>query len=118
MIEMQCPGCQVEMTPPGVYDDRYWCRCGRVAVEGETPDDIEIRERSRQTTLALLDHAIAMRGVGRATSTKGAPEMGQQIATKGCGKCGGTMWKTIDTDENGNPTNESQYVCGGCGNVE
>ncbi|MEV7470290.1 hypothetical protein AB0O20_27855 [Streptomyces kronopolitis] len=115
---MQCPGCQQEMTPPGVYDDRYWCGCGRVAVEGETPEDIEIRERGRQQTLDLLDYAIALRGSGRATLLKEEPEMGQLIQTRGCGKCGGTMYKTVDTDENGNPTNEGPYVCQGCGNCE
>lgn len=43
--------------------------------------------------------------------------MGQQIQTCGCQKCGGTMYKTIETDQNGNPTSESQYVCSNCGNV-
>lgn len=42
------------------------------------------------------------------------------IATKGCGKCGGTMWKTYETDENGNEIPGGQWVCGNpsCGAVE
>lgn len=44
--------------------------------------------------------------------------MGQEIQTKGCGRCGGTMYKTRDVDENGNVSSESQYVCNSCGAVE
>lgn len=44
--------------------------------------------------------------------------MGQQIETKGCPKCGGTMYRTVDTDEHGNPTSQPQFVCSGCGAVE
>ncbi|MEC4020517.1 hypothetical protein [Streptomyces sp. H27-D2] len=44
--------------------------------------------------------------------------MGQTIATKGCGKCGGTMYRTIETDSDGNATNETAWVCNSCGNVE
>ena len=42
--------------------------------------------------------------------------MGQRIETKGCG----TMYKTVETDKNGNPTNETQWVCSSptCGAVE
>lgn len=41
------------------------------------------------------------------------PRMGG-IATKGCGSCGGTMWRTVDDNGNG----ASQWVCGSCGAVE
>jgi hypothetical protein len=44
--------------------------------------------------------------------------VGQGIQTKGCGRCSGTMYKTVETDENGNVTGESQYVCSACGAVE
>lgn len=46
--------------------------------------------------------------------------MGQRIETKGCGRCGGTMYKTVDVDENGNPTSQTQWVCSSssCGAVE
>ncbi|GAA2108323.1 hypothetical protein GCM10009802_04080 [Streptomyces synnematoformans] len=46
--------------------------------------------------------------------------MGVWTETKGCPQCGGTMYKTVETDEHGTPTNESQYVCSspGCGHVE
>ncbi|MFE4857326.1 hypothetical protein [Streptomyces sp. NPDC056670] len=40
--------------------------------------------------------------------------------TKGCGSCGGTMYKTYETDANGNVTSESQWVCANpqCGTME
>lgn len=116
---MKCPECGADMTPPVVYDDRYWCRCGRMAYEGETPEDIEIRERSRQETLAVLDYAIALRGGGRATLLKEDPDMGTQIATRGCSACGGTMYKTVEVDDNGQVTGETQFVCSNnsCGAV-
>lgn len=43
--------------------------------------------------------------------------MGQEIRTQGCGNCGGTMYKTVETDADGNLTGESQFVCNSCGNV-
>ncbi|MEW2527980.1 hypothetical protein [Streptomyces sp. NPDC047071] len=47
--------------------------------------------------------------------------MPQGIQTQGCVKCGGTMWRTVDVDENGDPTGEPpQFVCDNpdCGNVQ
>ncbi|MFI0822246.1 hypothetical protein ACH4TX_42265 [Streptomyces sp. NPDC021098] len=46
--------------------------------------------------------------------------MGQRIETKGCGACSGTMYKTTETDDAGNPTSETQWVCSNptCGAVE
>lgn len=44
--------------------------------------------------------------------------MGQRIETKGCGGCQGTMYKTVETDDGGNPTSETQWVCQSCGKVE
>lgn len=44
--------------------------------------------------------------------------MGQRIETKGCRGCGGTMYRTVDVDENGVPTSYPQYVCSSCGAVE
>ncbi|UKY54877.1 hypothetical protein [Streptomyces inhibens] len=117
---MECPVCQTEMVPPGPGGGRYWCTCGRVAAAGETAVDIEIRERMRRETLDLLDHAIALRGGSRAPSLKEDPEMGQQMQTRGCSACGGTMYKTVEVDENNQVTGESQFVCSNssCGNVE
>ncbi|MFK0182337.1 hypothetical protein ACIQVR_41005 [Streptomyces xanthochromogenes] len=42
------------------------------------------------------------------------------IWTKGCGRCGGTMQKTYETDKDGNVTGESQWVCANpsCGAME
>lgn len=42
------------------------------------------------------------------------------IQTKGCSGCGGTMYKTYETDENGQVTSESQWICANpqCGNME
>jgi hypothetical protein len=34
------------------------------------------------------------------------------VATKGCGLCGGTMWRTKD------PDGSKQWVCASCGAVE
>lgn len=103
---------------PAPGSNRHWCTCGRVAATGETPEDVEIRERGRQEALALLDYAIALRGGGRATSVKEEPEMPQAIQTRGCSGCGGTMYKTVEVDDSGNVTGESQFVCANCGNVE
>lgn len=113
---MQCPECRVEMAEPGPGRGNYWCSCGRVAAAGETAEDIEDRERGRQHALALLDLVITSRGKTPLPCREEDP-MGQQIATRGCSKCGATQWKTIETDENGNPTNETTWVCGSCGHM-
>jgi hypothetical protein len=43
--------------------------------------------------------------------------MGQRIETRGCSNCGGTQYKTIETDDKGNATGESVWVCNGCGHM-
>ncbi|MFJ3588646.1 hypothetical protein ACIQUY_05065 [Streptomyces sp. NPDC090231] len=103
--------------------DRWWCAtCPRVGRPGETPDAIEQREAGRLQALALLDAALGPRAVERESDRQilegMESTMGQTIQTRGCSKCGGTMYKTVETDANGNPTNESMYICGGCGNME
>lgn len=45
------------------------------------------------------------------------PQAGQTIQTKGCGKCGGSMYRTVETDSNGNPTGSNLYVCTACGHM-
>ncbi|MFK0294956.1 hypothetical protein ACIQU6_31405 [Streptomyces sp. NPDC090442] len=116
---MDCPDCGLPMLEPGAQSNRHWCyRCGRVAATGETADDIATRERGRQEAFVLLDYALALRGGCRARPPMEDLRMGQLIETRGCGKCGGTMYRTVETDEDGKPTQESQFVCSVCGHVE
>lgn len=82
----------------------------------------EGQKQGIEHALALLDVALASYDEAqrpyRETTEQMEAMMGQTIQTRGCSKCGGTMYKTVDTDENGNPTNESQFICTGCGNME
>jgi hypothetical protein len=103
--------------------DRWHCpTCPRYALPGDTPADIEQHEEQRQRALALIDVALGERAVqqerDRQILTEMEAHMGQQIMTKGCSKCGGTMYKIIETDSNGNPTGETAYCCQSCGNME
>ncbi|MFB7919342.1 hypothetical protein [Streptomyces sp. NPDC056061] len=105
-----------------VHGDRAWCpSCPRVGVLDDSAEDITQREADRRHALSLLNSALTHKDEKRAQDQAIIDEMearmGQLIQTQGCPNCGGTMYKTIETDENGNPTNESQYVCGGCGHV-
>ncbi|MFE5090587.1 hypothetical protein ACFRCI_09320 [Streptomyces sp. NPDC056638] len=83
---------------------------------------IEQREADRLRALALLDVALGPRAVEREHDrqilTEMETTMGQTIQTRGCSKCGGTMYKMIETDDQGNPTSESMYICNNCGNIE
>ncbi|MDK0520403.1 hypothetical protein [Streptomyces sp. ML-6] len=83
---------------------------------------IEQREAERRAALSLLDAALAhtdeQRKHDRTITDEMEARMGQMIQTRGCSRCGGTMYKTVETDDNGVPTSETQFVCGGCGNVE
>ncbi len=116
---MDCPDCRLPMLQPDPQSNRHWCyRCGRVAATGETPDDITLRERCRQEAFVLLDYAMALRGRCRMRSPREDLPMGQLIQTRGCSKCGGTMYRTVETDRDGNPTQESQFVCSACGHIE
>ncbi|MCK7622283.1 hypothetical protein MUU72_03940 [Streptomyces sp. RS10V-4] len=116
---MDCPDCGLPMLEPGPQSNRHCCyRCGRVAATGETADDITIRERIRQEAFVLLDYAMALRGGCRRRTPREDLRMGQLIQTRGCGRCGGTMYRTVETDDEGNPTGESQFVCAACGHVE
>ena len=66
--------------------------------------------------IALADYDARHAQVRQITDEMGA-RMGQTIQTQGCPKCQGTMYKTVETDENGVPTGETQWVCSSCGNV-
>lgn len=82
----------------------------------------EEQKKGLENALALLDIALssydeAQRPYREITDQMEAM-MGQTIQTRGCSKCHSTMYKTVDTDENGNPTNESQFICTGCGHME
>lgn len=121
MVPVMCPHCRTAMAPAG--PDRWNCAtCPRTAQPGDTPAAIEQREASRLEALALLDVALGPRAVERESDKEILAEMettmGQTIQTRGCGKCGGTMYKTVETDDNGNPTNESMFICTNCGNME
>lgn len=77
------------------------------------------QEKQVQEALALLDVALVDYdkhvAYDKAVTGQMEVQMGQTIETRGCQNCGGTMYRTVDTDENGNPTNVSQYICGACG---
>lgn len=62
--------------------------------------------------LAGYDEKVA---ADKAITDQMEHQMGQTIQTRGCHACGNTMYKTVETDENGNPTSESQYICASCG---
>lgn len=44
-------------------------------------------------------------------------ELGTGVETRGCPRCGSTMYRTYETDDRGNVTSQSQFVCNNCGNV-
>lgn len=116
---MDCPNCHIPMVPEG---DRFYCsQCPRFALRGDSAEDIEEHEIERRLALSLLNNALAPRDrqamEDKAFTDAMEAMMGQTIQTRGCPNCGGTMYKTVDTDENGNPTNESQFICNACGHM-
>ncbi|MFF7365801.1 hypothetical protein [Streptomyces sp. NPDC008125] len=81
---------------------------------------IEAREGQLQMALHLLDGALAhLDGpalLDREITDEMEARMGQRIETQGCtAGCGGTMYKTVDLDDAGNPTSSTTWVCGKCG---
>ncbi|GGX01774.1 hypothetical protein GCM10010353_16720 [Streptomyces chryseus] len=120
---MSCPHCQTPMHRAAAPPERWYCRtCTRYAAPGDTAADIEAHEAQRQHALALLDEALGERAVQREADrqivTQMEADMGQTIQTRGCSKCGGTMYRTVETDDNGNPTGYTMFICGGCGHME
>ncbi|QKN87612.1 hypothetical protein QEN63_gp27 [Streptomyces phage Vondra] len=119
---MICPHCRTPMVAYPHSGGREYCAtCPRVALKGDTGAAIERREAKRLDALSLLDSALdemnPHRIADRAIIAEMEARMGQEIRTTGCPKCGGSMYKTVETDDQGNPTNESQFVCQGCGHV-
>lgn len=110
------------MTRSAVQSESWRCAgCGRVARTGESSAEIEERESQRQHAIGLLDVVLgdrAERETDRQILTAMEERMGQMIQTRGCSKCGGTMYRTVDTDENGNPTSVTQFICTSCGHME
>ncbi|MEU9606134.1 hypothetical protein [Streptomyces sp. NPDC048057] len=95
-----------------------------MARPGDTRAQIDDDEHQLKRVLAMIDEATSP-AARQATYERRVIEemeaqMGQRIETRGCSRCGGTMYRTVDVDENGNPTSYPQYVCsnGACGNVE
>lgn len=150
---MTCPHCNLAMTPHA--DDRWECpACPRIAITGETPDQIEAAERRRVAVRAALEgarvehryratvpagpvaaefwatvgpllvDAPSWDSIERETElleAAGCPAIltnGQEIQTRGCSKCGGTMYKTKDLDDDGNTNWETNYICSNCGAIE
>ncbi|MFK8911292.1 hypothetical protein [Streptomyces sp. YS-3] len=104
--------------------ERWFCpRCPRYAGPGDGPREIEQHEHDRLAAIALLDAVLDEAAPCRTSDRRILDEMettmGQTIQTRGCGKCGGTMYRTVEVDENGQPTNETQFVCSNpsCGAV-
>ncbi|WP_424887710.1 hypothetical protein [Streptomyces sp. XH2] len=62
-VTVNCPHCEVAMTPPPPgAPDRWQCpQCPRVAATGESAQDIEERERQRVVAVAALEEAMALR---------------------------------------------------------
>lgn len=110
------------MTRSALQPESWHCPgCQRVARTGEGSAEIEGREAQRQHAIGLLDTALGdavQRETDRQILTAMEEHMGQTIETRGCSRCGGTMYRTVDTDENGQPTNVSQFICTGCGGME
>ncbi|GAA2957403.1 hypothetical protein [Streptomyces enissocaesilis] len=69
--------------------------------------DIEQRHEQRHHAFALLDIALGERAVQREADRQIVTEMeaqtGQTIQTRGCSKCGSTTYRTVETDEPGQP---------------
>ncbi|WP_327413248.1 hypothetical protein [Streptomyces sp. NBC_01233] len=124
---MTCHACGSQMYEDSRTPGRLWCACGTYRDVAETADQVTAREAETARVLALLDMALAgsarHRGAeeqcatDRQTTAEMESTMGQTIQTAGCPKCGGTMYRTVDTDEHGNPIGMGPYVCSNCGNM-
>ncbi|QKN87556.1 hypothetical protein SEA_HFRANCETTE_29 [Streptomyces phage HFrancette] len=118
---MECPRCRTRMVPDPDAGREYCTTCPRYALPCDTAADVERHEAERLRVLVLLDAALDQmnewRQYDRAVIAEMEARMGQTIETTGCPKCGSTMYKTIETDDQGNPTSATQFVCQGCGHV-
>lgn len=124
---MTCHTCGAPMYEDPQVPTKWWCRCGAWRMESESENEVTAREADTTRVLAMLDAALAdsarHRGIEeqRATDRQITDEMestmGQVIQTAGCPNCGGTMYKTVEVDENNNPISAGPYVCSNCGHM-
>ncbi|MFJ3173136.1 hypothetical protein ACIPJK_20510 [Streptomyces roseus] len=119
-----CHRCGTPMYQLDGYPNRWWCRCGAMRHDGESLADIKVREAESARVMAMLDAVIEGQGAeeqrhtDREITDEMEADMGQTIQTKGCGNCGGTMYRTVDVDENQQPIGMGPYVCTNCGHME
>ena len=129
---MDCPVCEAPMTPSAAGPHFHCGRCQRMARPGDTSIDVEMALASHEAAVSMLEEVMdeleipygPRPGLGMCGSegyrpVKERDEM-SGIQTRGCPKdeCAGTQWKTVETDENGMPTSETQWVCGSCGRLD
>ncbi|WP_328620739.1 hypothetical protein [Streptomyces sp. NBC_00354] len=112
------------------YGDRWWCRCGAWRDPEEPLAAVQAREAGTRGVLAMLDAVIAERAAQRAPGAEEQRDtdrqmtdemestMGQTIQTRGCPSCSGTMYRCVETDDQGNPTNVPLFICNNCGHME
>lgn len=120
---VMCPACHIHMDLTTDTGRWYCTACPRYALtDTDSREDIEAREAARQNALALLDAALGVRAVQRDADRQITQEMettmGQTIQTRGCPKCGSTMYRTVDVDDNGNPISVPTFICNNCGHME
>jgi predicted RNA-binding Zn-ribbon protein involved in translation (DUF1610 family) len=106
---------------------RLWCACGAYRDASETDAQVSAREAATADVMALLDAALAasprrrgtevQRATDRQTLAEMESTMGQTIQTAGCPQCGGTMYRTVEVDENQQPIGMGPYVCSNCGHM-
>ncbi|MFJ7586802.1 hypothetical protein ACIQZO_05270 [Streptomyces sp. NPDC097617] len=122
---MNCRQCGAPMYQHDATDGRWWCRCGAWRDPAESAEQVAAREAGTADVMALLDAAITagrrgteeQRATDRQITSEMESTMGQVIQTAGCPVpgCGGTMYKTIEVDENQQPIGSGPYVCSKCG---
>lgn len=124
---MICHTCGAPMYEDSRTPGRLWCACGTYRDAGETEAQVTTREAETARVMALLDAALAASPRRRGTEVQRATDrqitdemestMGQVIQTAGCpvAGCGGTMYKTVEVDENNQPIGSGPYVCSKCG---
>ncbi|MEV0416485.1 hypothetical protein AB0I68_38580 [Streptomyces sp. NPDC050448] len=119
-----CHRCGTPMYELDGYPEKWWCRCGAWCLDSESLADIKAREAETDRVMAMLDAVIEGRGaedqrhVDRQTTDRMEADMGQTIQSRGCSNCGGTMYRCVETDSHGNPTNVPVFICNNCGHQE
>ncbi|MFD4740976.1 hypothetical protein ACFWNQ_26940 [Streptomyces virginiae] len=124
---MTCHTCGAPMYEDSGTAGKWWCRCGSWRLQSETAEDVTAREAETARVMALLDAAIGeseertgakvQRDTDRQTTDEMESTMGQTIQTCGCPQCGGTMYRTVEVDENHQPIGMGPYVCSNCGHM-